>query len=239
MPLVLNLHGHSSNALQQNLLSNLNKKADFEGFVAVHPQGTGPLLNSWNAGKCCPPATTRKIDDVAFIRDLIRRVRQNICIDKKRIYAMGMSNGGFMSYRLACELSDQIAAFAPVAGTMVFPNCQPKRPVPILHIHGLSDLVVPFKGNKIMGFPPVEEVIKGWVKRNGCPSTPHQTYKKGEVTCDTYSPCKAGVEVTLCRVKNGGHTWPGGIPVPPLGHTTRDLNATDAIWTFFRKYPLP
>jgi polyhydroxybutyrate depolymerase len=238
VPVVFNFHGYSSNAAEQNLLAGMDAKADSAGFVAVHPEGTG-ITQSWNAGACCGDAASSALDDVGFVSKVIDELESKLCVDAHRIFATGMSNGGFLSHRLACELSDRIAAVAPVAGVLGIPTCNPTRPMSVFQFHGTLDALVAYDGSPSMGFPSVKQTLSGWASRSGCSLTPRETSKKGEVTCVTYDNCKAGAEVNLCTVTNGGHTWPGGLPVPSLGHTTSDIVATDAMWDFFVKHPLP
>jgi len=236
IPVVLNFHGYTSDGTQQELLSNMIAKADAAGFVAVHPEG---YHNSWNAGACCGDAASMKLDDVQFVRDLLDALEHDVCVDAKRVYATGMSNGGFLSHRLACELSDRIAAVAPVAGVLGISSCTPGRPVPVMHFHGTADMLVPYDGDPSLGFPSVPDTFAGWQQRDGCIGSPVQTFSQGDSQCHTYEQCAGGVEVTLCTVTGGGHTWPGGTPVPSLGWTTPYLSATDAMWAFFVAHPMP
>ena len=238
VPVVLNFHGYSSNATEQNILAGMADKADSAGFIAVHPEGIG-ITQSWNAGACCGEAASSAIDDIGFVGKIIDEVSSKACVDSHRVFATGMSNGGFLSHRIACELSNRVAAVAPVAGVLGVPTCNPTRPVPVFQFHGTLDGLVSYTGNPGMGFPSVKQTMSGWATRNGCSQTARETSKKGEVTCVTYDNCKGGAEVSLCTVANGGHTWPGGTPVPSLGHTTNDIVATDAMWDFFVKHPLP
>jgi polyhydroxybutyrate depolymerase len=235
-PLVFDLHGYSESAGQQRALTSMTAKADAEGFVVVHPEGLG-FLQGWNAGTCC----NGEDDDVDLVRTLIDALSDELCIDPKRVYSTGLSNGGAMSHRLACELSDRIAAIAPVAGTpvMTMDNCQPTRPVSVLHFHGTADAIVPYNGNALFGVPSVDATIERWTQIDGCTGSPATTFDQGDVTCTTRSGCDAGSAVTLCRVDGGGHTWPGGQPRPLYGHTTDDIDATDAIWSFFVAHPMP
>jgi polyhydroxybutyrate depolymerase len=237
VPVVLNFHGYSSNGTEQNLLARMTDKADKAGFIAVHPEGTG-ASPSWNAGACCGDAASAATDDVGFVGKIIDELESKLCVDAHRVFATGMSNGGFLSHRLACELSDRIAAVAPVAGVLGIPTCNPTRPMSVFHFHGTLDALVSYDGSQ-GGFPSVKQTMSGWASRSGCTVTPRETLKKGEVTCVTYDGCKGGAEVNLCTVTGGGHTWPGGLPVPSLGHTTTDIVATDAMWDFFVKHPLP
>lgn len=171
-------------------------------------------------------------------------------MDGKRIYATGMSNGGMMCYRLAAELSDRIAAIAPVAGTMAIENYKPKRPVPVMHFHGAADKIVPFAGPsgrtpKFLGFKSVEETVKICAKANGCPEEPDVTKLPDtaddgtKVKRKTYRPDKEGADVILFVIEGGGHTWPGQEPpVGFIGKSTKDISANDLIWEFFQRHPM-
>lgn len=234
-PVVLNFHGYSSDASQEDLLGHMSEKADAEGFIAVHAQG---LANSWNAGACCGDSAAKGVDDVGFVGAMLDELEGKLCVDAKRVYATGMSNGGFLSHRLGCEMSERIAAIAPVAGVLGIPTCNPKRPVPVMHFHGTADTLVPYDGSTSLGFPPVLTTFEGWAKRNGCTGMPAESFKNVDSHCSTYSSCAAGVEVTLCTVDGGGHTWPGGTPVPSLGYTTPWMSATDKMWAFFQAHPM-
>lgn len=235
-PLVLDFHGRGSNAGQEILISGMRTKADAEGFVAVHAEG---YEATWNAGACCGGAQTAGIDDVAFTRLLIDEVERHVCIDAKRVFATGLSNGGMISYRLACELSDRIAAVAPVAGTMeslLSVGCAPTRAVSVMHFHGTGDNIVPY-GGYVQSVP---DGVAGWAQRNGCGSNTSVTFQAGDTSCATYTGCANASEVTLCTVTDGGHQWPGSdITIPGLGKTTQAIEATDAMWSFFAAHPMP
>lgn len=237
-PVVLNFHGFTSNASQEDLLAGMSAKADKEGFIAVHPEGLGSP-QSWNAGACCGYATQNNVDDIAFVNAILDTAEQLLCVDTHRVFSTGMSNGGFLSQRLGCELSTRIAAIAPVAGVMGMKTCSPSRPVPVMEFHGTADPLVPWGGSTSLGFPSVSDTFAGWGSRDGCTGQPVETFRKGDSHCSTYSACASGTTVTLCTVEGGGHTWPGGLPVPSLGYTTTDLSATDAMWTFFQNNPMP
>jgi polyhydroxybutyrate depolymerase len=232
LPLVLNFHGYTSNALQQAAYSAMLDKANAAGFVAVHGEGTMDPQR-WNAGDCCPNGNST-VDDIGFVRAMIADVEAHVCIDPARIYATGMSNGGMISHRLGCEAADRIAAIAPVAGTLVFEACTPSRPVPVMAFHGTSDPVIPYEGGIFTGAPASH---MRWGDLDGCTGTPVETYANGDTTCETYQTCQAGAQVTLCTVTGGGHTWPGADII--IGATTQDIDATDAMWDFFQAHPLP
>jgi polyhydroxybutyrate depolymerase len=237
-PIVLNFHGFTSDNIQEDLLSQMDPKADAAGFIVLYPLGTGVPL-SWNAGACCGTAAATGVDDIQFVRDILDTAAQKLCVDPKRIYATGMSNGGFLSHRIGCELADRVAAIAPVAGVLGVPTCTPSRPMPVMHFHGTADPLVPWDGSTLLGFISVPDSVAGWVARDSCTGAPVQTYAHGDASCSSYQQCAGGAEVTLCTITGGGHTWPGGMPVPALGATSTDISATDAMWTFFAAHPLP
>jgi polyhydroxybutyrate depolymerase len=233
--LVFNFHGFTSDALQEQLLTNMNASSDAHGYVAVYPYG---IAQSWNAGACCGTATATNVDDIQFIRDMLGSLQTDFCIDPKRIYATGMSNGGFMSHRIGCEMSDTFAAIAPVAGVIGMPSCTPTRPVPVIHFHGTADPLVPYTGSASLGFMSVPDSIAEWRTNDGCSSASSTIYSKGDATCVAWSACNAGSEVVLCTIDQGGHTWPGGLPIP-FGKTSTDISATDTMIDFFQAHPMP
>jgi polyhydroxybutyrate depolymerase len=187
---------------------------------------------------------------VGYVSKLLDNLATLVKVDRKRVYATGMSNGAMMCYRLAAELSDKIAAIATVAGTMAIDDFRPLRPVPVLHFHGTKDGLVLFGGPdertpKNIKFQSVEATIRAWVKANGCPETPVATRLPGltrdglAIRKQAYGPGKEGSEVILYVIEGGGHTWPGQDPrVFFLGKSTRDISANDIIWEFFQKHPL-
>ena len=176
-------------------------------MIAVYPNG---VENAWNAGACCGKAATGGIDDVGFVRALLDEVSRTLCIDHERVYATGMSNGGFFSHRLACDAADIITAVGPVAGPLGLADedCQPTRPVPIIHFHGTADEVVPYEGNG-GGFPAVEPSLQGWAERNGCNPKSELTLEMDDVSCQTWNECDQDASVTLCTIDGFGHCWPG------------------------------
>jgi polyhydroxybutyrate depolymerase len=227
--LVLNFHGLGSNATEQEVYGSMTTKAAEEGFITAAGEGIG---SSWNAGRvCCGPANQEGIDDVQFARDMVAAIAEDYCIDPARIYATGMSNGGFMSNRLACEAADLIAAVAPVASFLGFNGCAPSRPVPILMFNGTDDFLVPYTA--------AQGSYGAWGELNGCAGEPAETFASGDSSCVAFAGCADGATTAFCTVAGGGHTWPGGIPIARLGHTTTDLDATDAMWEFFVAHPKP
>jgi polyhydroxybutyrate depolymerase len=189
-------------------------------------------------------------DDVGFVRLLLDDLAKVANIDPKRVYATGISNGGIMCYRLAAELSDRIAAIAPVSGTMGTKTCNPKHPVSVIHFHGTDDKFLPFKGGigdrslAQVVFLPVEHSIQTWVKADGCPENPVITDLPNKADDGTmvqrqiYGPGKDGAEVVLFVINGGGHTWPGREPgVGFLGKSTKNILANDLMWEFFKRHP--
>ncbi len=234
--LVLNFHGRTLTALgeaavAQEISSGLYAKGDAAGFIVVNPQGLiGNGEQTWDAGLCC--AADQGRDDVGYVDAVIAQLKQELCIDDARIYATGISNGGFMSHRLACERANVFAAVAPVAAYNTMLACNPSRAIPMLSFNGTSDPLVSYGWSQSSN--------QAWVARNGCNPTPTQTFEHGDSHCSTYSGCKAGAEVVFCTVEGGGHTWPGGPALfsVGLGKTTKDLSANDAMWDFFQKHTL-
>ena len=250
VPVVLALHGAAMNGSMMVWFSGLNKTSDKSGFIVVYPSGTGtgPFL-TWNAGGFKGKMAEGKADDVTFIGKLLDDLGAVVQVDEKRVYACGMSNGGMMCYRLAAEMSDRIAAIAPVAGTIAIEECKPKRPVPVIHFHGSKDHIVPLEMTKgktpsFMKLKGVEDSIQTWVKLNGCDEQPKtDTISKDgdemKVTRKCYGGGKDGSEVVLVTVEGGGHTWPGQVPpVPFIGKSTKDISANDLMWEFFQKHPM-
>jgi polyhydroxybutyrate depolymerase len=249
VPVVLVFHPAMMNGNMMAGFCGLNETADRGGFVVVYANGTGstPVFLYWNAGG----VRGRVVDDVAYTDKLLDDLTSVVNVDSKRVYATGMSNGAMMCYRLAAELSQRIAAIAPIAGTMAIEDCQPIRPVSVLHFHGTKDGLVLFGGPdertpKNLTFLSVESTIRAWVKANGCPKVPvtaavgHLQGDGTSVRCTEYGPGKQGAEVILYTIEGGGHTWPGRDPrLRFLGKSTRAISANDLMWEFFQKHPIP
>jgi polyhydroxybutyrate depolymerase len=240
LPLVLNFHGFTSNGLLHQTVTNMNATADREGFVVVYPNG---LDDSWNAGICCGRSATANVDDVGFTRAVIADIGERGCIDESRVYATGMSNGGFFSHRLGCEAADVIAAIAPVAGVLgIEPSeCTPARPIPIMHLHGTGDPLVQVDGGGLAGSASVADSTDGWLQRNGCTGEPTVTFQNGAATCETVDDCDGDASVTLCLIEGAGHCWPGQPcrMLGDLGEPTTDIDANDAMWGLFSTVKLP
>ena len=243
VPLVLNLHGYTSSGFEQDLYSNFRPIADTANFLLVMPNGTlDPQGNRfWNTF-----TFASSVDDVGFLSHLIDTLRAAYNIDTNRIYSTGMSNGGFMSYSLACELSGRIAAIASVTGSMITPKlnaCQPGRPVPVMEIHGTADNTVPYNGSALQSFVPIPTLVEAWVDKNHCNPTPVVTQVPDTNLSDgctaehsLYTGGDNGSTVEHYKIIGGGHTWPGA-PFP-IGVTNQDFSASREIWRFFNQYRL-
>lgn len=237
-PLVFNFHGYTSNPVAQEYYSVMSETADREGFAVAYPQGTG-VPASWNAGVCCGSAVDDQVDDIGFVAAMIDAIGESVCLDTARVYSTGLSNGGFLSHRLACELSDRIAAIAPVAGVMGMESCEPSRAVPVMQFHGTADTLVPMEGSEQLGFPSVDATLADWAERDGCSGDPTVTFEDGDARCEAWSDCAEGSAVELCVIEGGGHTWPGGRVPAAVGVTSNDLSASERMWDFFAAHPLP
>ncbi|HFA51859.1 MAG TPA: T9SS type A sorting domain-containing protein [Bacteroidetes bacterium] len=237
-PLVFNLHGFTSNAVQQEIYSEMDAVADAEGFLVCYPDG---VASSWNVGW----AFGSNEDDVGFISKLIDEINSVYNVNLKKVYSCGMSNGGFMSYRLACELNDRIAAIASVTGSMspqFFPTCSPGKAVPVMEIHGTADPTVPYNGSPDVAVG-IEEVVDFWVANNGCETEAEITEIENISVLDLstatrfdYSFCENDSKVSFIKITNGAHTWPGASII--IGTTNQDFEASVEIWKFFNQFEL-
>jgi polyhydroxybutyrate depolymerase len=255
--LLIVLHGGGGSGQGMNALTHFNTIADREKFIVVYPDG---YENNWNDGRDVQRyyAQKQNIDDVGFISALIDHLSQEFNVDAKRIYVTGISNGAMMSNRLGCELAQKLAAIAPVAGSIpvnIAPTCAPSRPLSVLIINGTEDPLVPWAGGEVHLGPlefgevlSVENTVKFWVTNDKCASPPIVTQLPDKdpsdgttVRTETYGGCQDNTEVVLYAVEGGGHTWPGGLQYAPewrIGRTSRDFDASEVIWQFFKEHPM-
>ena len=246
-PLILAFHGGLGDAQMMADDYGLKEKSDKEGFIVAFPNGASRLpsgkLATWNAGNCCGYAKESQSADTDFVKATIDDIKSKFNIGK--IFATGMSNGGMLSHRLACEMSDTFSAIAAISGTNNFDGCNPQKPISILHIHGLQDDHVLFNGGCgpkcIVGsetqYISVPKTIADWVQRNKCDATPQRIDLNANAYCDLYTGCTNNVQVKLCVAKDGGHSWPGTAKAPnPLEKSipSQSINANDEIWNFFK-----
>lgn len=277
LPVLLVLHGGGGHAESSGKLSCpkgelgsskcMNGLSDREQFLVVYPNGTSARLGNWrtwNAGggvgewRCASGRACKDgVDDVAYFNALLDDLKSAFAIDEARVYATGMSNGGAMSHRLACDLSDRIAAIAPVGGANQHAAtglCKPLRAVPVLQIHGTEDPCWGFEGGTggclqkdDRRYISVNDTMKFWAKNNGCADAPKLEELRDtapddgtRITRETYDACAA--PVVLLKVNGGGHTWPQGwgyVGEEQIGRTSQDLNANEAIWSFVKNHRLP
>ncbi len=241
-PLVMSLHGFASTSRQQVFLTGWNALADEHGFLMIYPQGTQSPAR-WNSGSF-RLGGENNADDVGFINAIIDTMADEFCLDMARIFVNGMSNGGGMSNRIACELADRVAAIGGVAGAYspIEGGCHPARPIPIIAFHGTDDSIVPYAGGSAgIILPPIEAWAADWASRNGCDDLPESVPTNGDVSGVHYTGCDADADVILYTIAGGGHTWPGSTRALDffLGYTTQDIDASEAMWDFFSRHPFP
>ncbi len=241
-PLVISLHGAGMWGAAQKETSQWNRVADEHGFIVVYPSGEGgdgPRV--WHEGGGAGPSR-----DVRFIAELIDTLEARYNIDPRMIYANGLSNGGGMSFALSCTLSDRIAAVGVVAPALFLPwsACTDRRPVPMIAFHGTADRFTPYNGGRTwvapQSFPSIPTWTANWARRNRCEATPVDSTVAVDVTRRQYTHCADDATVVLYTVRGGGHSWPGGGPLPQwfVGPTSRSIDATSRMWEFFREHPL-
>jgi polyhydroxybutyrate depolymerase len=222
VPLLLDIHGLRSNAREQAAVSGWRAKSDRENFIVIHPNG---LNSSWNGGDlCCGPSQINNVDDEGFLRMVVAKTRRDACIDPKRVYATGISNGGAMAHLLACRAADVFAATAPVSmGNGTVP-CAPARPVSVVMYRGTNDRLVPYDGGR---FPSAQADFDQWKALDGCTGTG----TGGNGLCKTLNACKSGVEVTLCSI-DAGH-------VLYAAAAAAGVSVPDVAWAAFQRQVLP
>ena len=238
-PLVFSFHGYSSNAALNMNYTGFTAISDTAGFILVHPDGTLDASSTphWNVGGWTVGSTA---DDVGFTEAMIDEISASYNINSNRVYSCGMSNGGYMSFKLACELSDRIAAIASVTGSMtpqISSACNPSHPTPVLQLHGTSDPTVPYNGSPAWTLA-IDDVIDYWVDFNNCNTTPIITAITDNDPSDgtnvehyVYSGGDNGVTTEHFKVYNGEHDWFG-----VWGNM--DINSSIEIWKFFSKYDM-
>jgi polyhydroxybutyrate depolymerase len=245
LPVVLNFHGIGSNGSQQSLFSGIGPLAEREGFIAVHPTGLPGALDERAAWEL-PQFDIETRDDVQFVRDLLDTLSANVCIDQERVFSIGMSNGGYFTSVLVCELNERIAAAVSVAGVTHHDSCEPATPVPYLAFHGVDDAVVPFDGSGASTLPGAElagtffeqvpkDEFAEFATDFGCVGS-EDTPVSDLVTRTTYSGCDDDAELAFYTIADGGHTWPGSVvsgAIAALGVTNTDIDATEIAWEFF------
>jgi len=243
-PLVITLHTSMSWDSSAMVISQWNSVADENGFIVVYPEGTGFGPKSW---EMTGSETPSRMPDVIFISELIDKLEESFNVDKSRIYANGMSNGGGMAFVLSCTMSDRIAAVGMVSAGLdpEWSWCMDHRPVPVIAFHGTADPVCPYNGgwSKLAGgtFPSVPGFMANWSRRNRCGPNPIESAVAADVTRLQYTDCADDAGVVLYTIKGEGHQWPGGKRVAAqwmIGRYSHSIDATRQMWAFFRAHQL-
>jgi polyhydroxybutyrate depolymerase len=243
-PLVISMHGGGLWGAAQMEMSQWNAVADEQGLLVVYPSGAGGGgPRAWRVGAAGGDRSAR---DVRFIAELIDTLRSSYRIDPTRIYADGLSNGGGMAFLLSCTLSDRIAAVGLVASAQFLPwsECGDQSAVPMIAFHGTEDRLTPYHGGtswvaRDHVFPSIPVFTAAWARRNQCRGSPTESRVAADVTRVEYTGCADDAAVVLYTIHGGGHTWPGGGPMPEwfAGSTSRSVDATRQSWAFFREHP--
>ena len=249
-PVVFSFHGFLSNPKSHSLITGWHQLADEEGFLVVYPQGTS-FPQRWDAGETWGVSD---VDDVQFFMDMVDDLSAVAAVDQSRIYVNGFSNGGGMTVHIACQAAERVAAIGSVAGAIVsMEDCSPSRPVPAMAFHGTSDPIVKYEGGDLEGwllrwaagltsapsyFLGAEDWTAAWAEGNGCDPAAETIPPQGDVRGIRYTGCEQDATVVLFTIDGGGHTWPGGMPIPFVGKTTYDIDATEELWEFFQAYSL-
>jgi polyhydroxybutyrate depolymerase len=226
VPLMLVIHGaHNTPALAENW-SQMDPVSDQNGFIIAYPAG----LDCWNAGGILGGCTAAD-DDLGFLKNVVTEVESHACIDPKRVYATGISNGSIMAQYLGCQAADIFASVGGVAGPTPQP-CTPSRSLSVFYVHGTADQTVAFSS--------AQPNVTGWVTREHCDSTAVQVYSQGSTTCTVNKGCTDGAEVEFCAVTGMGHCWPEDTKCgPQSGAGVTDFKASPPMWEFFSKHPMP
>ena len=235
-PVVLAFHGRGNPGAGTEAYSKLSTLPAIVAYPdGVVGKGDGDR-QAWQGAPYAPG-----VDDVAFTRDLLDRLGSTLCVDVRRVYATGKSNGAGFTGLLACRMADRIAAIAPVAGAF-YPatgeGCAPSRPVPVIDFHGTADATIPYAGDADRGLPAIPDWVAAWAERNSCRADPHAERLEPDITVSRWVRCATGAEVRHVAVDGGGHTWPGADSYSGGGVTTQTIEAHEVLWEFLRHHHL-
>lgn len=240
LPLIVVLHGAIGTGWTGEWDSRMSEQSEKDKFIVAYPNG---YTRTWNAGGCCGLARRWEIDDVAFVRAMIEKIKTELPVDSDRVFVTGISNGGMMTFRIGRELSDIVAAIAPIQGCMYPSKADMDSPISVVMFHGTKDSIIRYDGGTGSKFgykvtsQSVADTIKYWVTHNGCKQEP-LTETKGNIVKDLYTGGKNGTEVCLYTLKGGGHYWPGGRRCTIFGDKpTKEFSATEAMVKFFKEHP--
>ncbi|MFJ6569119.1 alpha/beta hydrolase family esterase [Streptomyces sp. NPDC091292] len=237
-PVVLAFHGRGNTGAGTEEFSKLSELP----AVVVYPNGvigTGDGdRQAWQGAPYAAPG----VDDVAFTADLLTALEDSLCVDTRRVYATGKSNGAGFTGLLACRMADRIAAIAPVAGAF-YPetgaDCRPSRPVPVIDFHGTGDATIPYTGDADRGLPALPDWVAAWARRDRCAARLPDQVIAPDLTVSRWVGCAKGTQVRHIAVTGGGHTWPGADSYSGGGYTTQTVEAHEVLWQFVKNYKLP
>ncbi len=249
-PLVVALHGRWGTSEGQEQLGPTAELSRAEGFFLLLPDGVDM---SWHDARHVGPAAKQNVDDVAFLDALTAQFVAQHSVDAKRVYVMGMSNGGLMAHTLACAHAERFAAFGSVTGNVpqaLVGNCTPSKPISAAMVLGTADPLIPYAGGDIAmtggKVLSADASFQFWAQHNGCEGEPAVTELTDKQPDDgthtrvlTHAKCREESEVVLFSVEGGGHTWPGGwqyLKEKAIGKTSRDFAASEALWRFFQRH---
>jgi polyhydroxybutyrate depolymerase len=221
VPLLLVIHGAHNTPWMARSWSQMDPVADQNGFIVAYPAG----LDCWNTGMILPGCTAAD-DDFGFILSVVADIESHACIDRRRVYATGISNGSMMAQYMGCRAADVFASVGGVAAGL-FGGCSPSRPISVFYVHGTADTTVSYSPN----------AVDGWIDANNCDSPPVEAYSAGAATCDLFQGCDDGVEVEFCTVEGMAHCWPDNCYQGAYGSEV--FGASPMMWEFFARHPLP
>jgi polyhydroxybutyrate depolymerase len=232
VPLVLDIHGLNGSAEYQKLTSGWLEKSDEQGFLVAYPSG---LASSWNGGAyCCGQSRTDKVDDEGFMRALVEKLKGETCVNPKRVYATGLSNGGAMAHLLACHAADMFAAVAPISmGSGALP-CEPSRGISVTMFRATGDELVPYETSEKTPIPSAQADLDQWKTTNQCKGSPDTTRSP----CQTYSECKDGSDVTLCTITTTAADTPWGGHLLYTQAAREGVKVPDFVWPVFERHRL-
>ncbi|MFZ3597513.1 alpha/beta hydrolase family esterase [Streptomyces sp. BH104] len=238
-PLIVAYHGRGNTGPGTEAFSRLSTLP----AIVAYPNGVVGTGDGERQAWQGAPYAAEGVDDVAFTGDLLDSLEGSLCVNERRVYATGKSNGAGFTGLLACRMADRFAAVAPVAGAF-YPGtreggCDPKRPMPVLDFHGTGDATIPYAGDTDRGLPAIQDWVREWADRDGCRTRTPDEVTEPDITTSRWTGCADGAEVAHVAVTDGGHTWPGADGYSGGGYTTQTIQAHKAMWAFFNNHQLP
>jgi polyhydroxybutyrate depolymerase len=229
VPLIFDFHGYGQSVTSQLGASGFSELADEHGFVVVYPAGVG---GSWHVNGCCGQAASEKLDEIGAVREVLKQLSSEVCVDPKRIYASGISQGGGMAHHVGCLAADVFAAVAPVSSDLRTEPCMPSRPVSEISFRGTADTLSAYEGGPVgpagMQYQSIgaKATLERWKAIDQCSGMPETNSE----LCETYKQCASGTEVTLCTIPGGGHA---------LYSNPRSFNLAKVAWEMFERQKMP